>query len=123
MAIPWLSCSPAVMDELARRGRPVLIVVEDPGDPRVTASIREVLAAMEAHPHLPELLEDRFPALRLEAKRLPGPIAAAGAGSSYYVAILSPAPLKPLGSFDVLAGKPRKVVDEIVWMLKKLDAA
>jgi hypothetical protein len=117
--ILWRGWSDETLQAIDEKGRPVLLFVADP-DPLVWPFLREIFKEMPANARLRTLLHEFYLALYIEANALPTLLEELGAGSRYHIAILSPSGLTPMITFDVVNGKPARVVDEIVTVLERL---
>jgi hypothetical protein len=118
--ILWLRWEPASLDLIAEKGRPVFLFVGDQ-DPTVAPFLRALLRAMPRNETLRRLLHDEFPALFIESgATVPEELATFGAGSAFHVAILSPAGLTPLFTFNRLDGDPDERASSIADALERL---
>jgi hypothetical protein len=118
--IIWLRWEPAALDLIAEKGRPVFLFVGDL-DPTVAPFLQALLRAMPRNEKLRRLLHDEFPALFIESNAtVPEELATFGAGTAFHVAILSPAGLTPLFTFNRLDGDPDERVNLIADALERL---
>ena len=104
---------------LKERSRPVLLFVAN-SDGTVAPFLREIMKAMPANAKLRALLHETFPALFVEAESMPEYLKELGAGSSFHIAVLSPAGLTPMVTFKTVTGDPVGLVEEIVKVLEAL---
>ena len=88
--ILWRGWDEETLKFIAEKDLPVLLFVADP-DPIVSPFLKAVFQAMPANARLRELLHERYPALLIEADRLPEKLKFFGAGDRYRIAVLSPA--------------------------------
>src|ERR1051326_954053 len=117
--ILWRGWDDGTLKLIADTDLPVLLFVADP-DPIVSPFLESVFQAMPANARLRELLH-RYPALLIEADRLPEQLKLLGAGDRYHIAVLSPAGLTSMITIDPVQGAPAEIVDEIVRILERLD--
>ena len=119
--ILWRGWDEETVKYIAEKDLPVLLFVADP-DPIVSPFLKAVFQAMPANARLRELLHEHYPALFIEADRLPEQLKLLGAGDRYHIAVLSPAGLTPMITIDPVHGAPAEVVAEIVRIMERLDA-
>jgi hypothetical protein len=119
--IRWRGWNEETLRLVQQRERPVLLFVADP-DPLVWPFLRETFKAMPANARLRELLHEFYTPLYIEARALPDDLKAFGAGSRYYVAVLSPYGFTPLVWIDVQR-TPDEVIATIVDTLERLADA
>jgi hypothetical protein len=105
---------------LKEKPRPVLVFVLDNDGTRFPF-LREILSAMPRNEKLRTLLNGSCAAMLLKSDSMPGYMRDLGAGSSYHLAILSPAGLTPLVTFDYVTGQPEKLVKEIANALEAVS--
>lgn len=117
--ILWRGWDPETLTIIDQKQMPVLLFVAD-GNAPVWPCLRNIFKAMPKNAKLRDLLHGSFPALFVKAGELPEEQKALGAGKDYHIAVLAPAGLTPLVTFNVLSGKPLEVVDEIVLVLEHL---
>jgi hypothetical protein len=117
--ILWRGWNDETLSIINEKQRPVLLFVAD-ADPVVWPFLREIFKEMPRNDRLRHLLHESCPTLYIEADALPEQLKALGAGSGYYIAILSPYGLTPLVTIDPIRGRPSEVVDEIVIVLERL---
>ena len=117
--ILWRGWNDATLSIINEKQRPVLLFVADT-DPAVWPFLREIFKEIPTNTKLRTLLHESYPALYIEADALPEELKELGAGSWYYIAILSPYGLTPIVTIDPVSGKPAEVVNEIVLILERL---
>ena len=117
--ILWLRWDEATQDFIADKGRPVFVFVASQ-DPLIRPVLSALLHAMPRNDKLRVLLHEQFPALFLEADAIPEHLESLGAGSSYHVAVLSPAGLTPLAVIDPFSRDPDELVETIAQVLERL---
>lgn len=117
--IIWLRWEDAALDFIAEKNRPVFLFVGD-RDPLVAPFLTALLRAMPKNAKLRGLLHEQFPALLIEPGAVPEQLAILGAGSTFHVAILSPAGFTPLCTINPVHGDADEVVDWIVEALTRL---
>lgn len=117
--ILWHGWSPETEKLIAERNRPVLLFVAN-SDGTVFPFLREVFRAMPRNAKLRELLNHYYYGLFIEEPQLPDDFKSLGAGSSYNIAILSPAGFTPMAVINPRDGKPGEIVETIAKVLEKL---
>jgi len=105
---------------LKEKARPVLLFVLDQDGTRFPF-LREILAAMPRNEKLRTLLNGSCTAMLLKPDSMPEYMQDLGAGSNYHLAILSPAGLTPLVTFDYMTGHTEKLVEEIAKVLEAVS--
>lgn len=117
--ILWRVWNDDTQSEIAQRKWPVLLFVVD-RKPVIWPCLKQILEDMPANATLRELLRKHYPAVLIEASKLPEKLKALGAGSRYHIAVLSPYGLTPMVIIDPMSGTPEEIVDEIVLILERL---
>ena len=117
--ILWHKWQEATLDLIWERGRPVFLFVGD-RDPTIAPFLRALLRAMPKNATLRSLLHEQFLALFIEPDAVPEELAGFGAGSRFWVAILSPSGLTPLCTINPVHGNADEVVGRIVEALERL---
>lgn len=116
--ILWQSYD-ATITLLNERTRPVLAFVLD-YDGICWPFLREIFRAMPKNQNLRNLLDGPCAAMLLKADSMPEYMATLGAGSNYHIAILSPAGLTPMASFDYVTAEPEALVERIVSAIEAI---
>jgi hypothetical protein len=83
--------------------------------------LQEIFSVMPRNEKLRTLLNGSCAAMLLKSESMPGYMRDLGAGSNYHLAILSPAGLTPLVTFDYMCGQPEKLVEEIAKALEAVS--
>jgi hypothetical protein len=109
--ILWRSYDAAIA-LLDKKARPVLVFVID-CDGTCWPFLREIFGAMPKNGKLRNLLDGPCAAMLLQADSIPEYMLEQGAGSDYHIAILSPAGLTPLKTFNYVTAKPEVLVERI----------
>lgn len=104
---------------LREKSRPVLAFVLDHDGTR-WPFLREILRVMPTSVKLCTLLNGPCAAMLLQADSIPQSMTALGAGDAYHIAVLSPAGLTTMLTFDYVTGNPATLVEEIAIALEKL---
>ena len=104
---------------LNEKTRPVLVFVRDLGGMH-WPFLREIFSAMPNNEKLCSLLNGPCAAMLLKADSIPADMAVMGAGGAYHIAVLSPAGLTTMVTFNHVTGKPEALVEEIATVLEKL---
>ena len=104
---------------LKEKARPVLVFVMD-HDGLHWPFLREVFSAMPKNEKLRSLLNGPCAAMLLQGDSIPEYMAALGAGGAYHIAVLSPAGLTPMVTYNHVTGKPDELVEKIATALEKL---
>jgi hypothetical protein len=107
---------------LREKSRPVFLFVLDTDGTRFPF-LREILLAMPKNEKLRTLLNGPCAAMFLKSDSLPEDMQAFGAGSNYHLAILSPAGLTPLATFNYVTGNPQALVEQIAATLEAVSQA
>lgn len=118
--ILWREWNDETEKLIAERNRPVLLFVANP-DPMVSPFLKAVMRAMPLNAELRGLLHDYYIAVFMMAESIPEYFRDLGAGSSYNIAILSPAGHTPLATIDPVSGKPEEIVTTITKVLVELQ--
>jgi hypothetical protein len=105
---------------LREKPRPVLLFVSDHDGTRFPF-LRAILSAMPRNEKLRTLLNSSCAAMLLKSDSMPGYMRELGAGSSYHLAIRSPAGLTSLVTFDYVTGQPQMPVEEIAIALEAVS--
>ncbi|MGH6979843.1 MAG: hypothetical protein ACREFC_01420 [Stellaceae bacterium] len=121
--ILWRRWVKADVEEIQRRGQPVLMFVAE-RNPLFHALpfLNAVFNAMPRSDTLRALLHVSCVPLFIESGERPCELTAFGAGERYHVAILSPL-FDPLMTFDPVSGDPDRVVGDIAAALERIVAA
>ncbi len=109
-----------IIQLLQEKARPVLLVVLDTDGTRFPF-LREIFRAMPRNEKLRTLLKGPCAAMLLKSDAMPEDMGDLGAGDSYHLAILSPAGLTPLVTFDYVTGQPQKLVEKIADTLEAVS--
>ncbi|MGD0024989.1 MAG: hypothetical protein ABSC37_10265 [Xanthobacteraceae bacterium] len=117
--ILWRGWNDETLRIINEKQNPVLLFVVS-ADPAVWPFLREIFKEMPKNAKLRDLLHEHCTALYTEAETLPEELKALGAGSRYYIAILSPYGLTPLITIDPTGGKPAEIVERIVVLLQRV---
>jgi ABC-type uncharacterized transport system ATPase subunit len=122
--IKWFEWNGETQKEIAERAMPVLLFIYEPEEvPGIMHPFcREVLYHMESNQRLVELLNTDFISLKINSDKIPEYLSFLGAGKTYYLAILSPAGLTPLGTLDIVTGKPEEIAENLVKVFEKLKS-
>ena len=116
--ILWRGWDDHTLRIIQEKNRPVLLFVADI-DPFVWPFLREIFKAMPANARLRQLLNDFYPALFIKADAIPADLKTLGAGSNYYIAVLSPYGLTPMVTIEIQRS-PEVVVRNVVEILERL---
>ena len=106
---------------IGEKKRPVLLFLADLLAPE-WPFLREIFKEMPANERLRTLLHEAFVPLFVEGNAVPGELSELGAGSNYFIAVLSPYGLTPMVTINPV-GDPAKVVAQIVSVLERLAEA
>jgi hypothetical protein len=118
--IVWLRWESASLDFIAEQGRPVFLFVGDL-DPAVAPYLQALLRALPKNEKIRRLLGHEFPALFIESNAaVPEELAAFGAGDAFHVALLSPAGLTPLFTFNYVNDNADELAGTIGDALERL---
>jgi len=117
--ILWRGFDDDTLRIVAERQNPVLLFVRDT-DPLVWPFLREIFKVLPKNEKLRDLLHERCVALYAEAEALPEDQKQLGAGSRYYLAILSPSGLTPLITVDPMSGTPTEIAERIAALLSRI---
>jgi hypothetical protein len=104
---------------LNEKTRPVFVFVMD-YDGTHWPFLREIFGIMPKNEKLRNLLNGPCAAMLLKADSMPDYMGALGGGSNYHIAILAPAGLTPMVTFNHVTGEPEALVEEIARALEAL---
>ena len=117
--ILWRGFNDDTLRIISERQNPVLLFVRDT-DPLVWPFLREIFKTLPKNERLRDLLHERCVAVYAEVETLPEEQKQLGAGSRYFIAILSPFGLTPLVTVDPMGGTPTEIAERIAALLARI---